>query len=72
MSQVKKPNDILTDQDALAKAIVAISTAAVKLAATGLNRKAVVVLLADSTGLAKRTITAVLDGLEDLKQAYCR
>lgn len=45
-------------------------TPVTKLNKAGLNRDAIVVLLCDSTGLPKRTITTVLDALAELKTRY--
>lgn len=38
----------------------------------GFNRRAVVVLLRDATGMGKREIEAVLDGLNELEKRYCK
>lgn len=54
----------------LSSAIEAISDGLKKLIGSGLNRRALVVLLQDATGVSKRDITAVLDGLNDLKKLY--
>ena len=56
----------------LAEAIVRIGDAAEKLNKSGLNRKAIEVLLHDVTGLARRDIKAVLDALPRLRGWYCR
>jgi len=54
----------------LAQAILDISSAAKKLAASGLNRKAIVVLLRDSSGQPKYVVEQVLDALEQLAEDY--
>jgi len=54
----------------LAQAILDISSAAKKLAASGLNRKAIVALLRDSSGQPKYVVEQVLDALEQLAEDY--
>ena len=56
----------------LAEAIVRIGDAAEKLNKSGINRKAIEVLLHDATGLARRDIKVVLDALPRLRGWYCR
>lgn len=56
----------------LAEAIVKMSEAARELAASGLNEQAVVVLLAHKTKYSASVIKAVLLGLRDLRDTYCR
>lgn len=58
------------ERHVLATAIVKISEAADALKKSGLNQRAVVVLLADKTKIAKGTIEDVLDGLADLRSDY--
>lgn len=58
------------DKAVLAKAIVDLSAAAKRLAAGGLNRKAVVVLLSHDTGVGQGVIKAVLESMEHLQQTY--
>lgn len=58
------------DARALANAVKRIDKAMKEFASSGLHRRALVVLLNDSTGVAKRDINAVLDGLEGLGEAY--
>ena len=54
----------------LAKAIKRISLAMDELTKTGLNRDAVVVLLAEDTGIGKRTLNKVFDSLNELATRY--
>lgn len=54
----------------LAQAIVDMSNAAKRLAQSGLNRKAVIVLLAHSTGIAQGTVRKVLEHMEYLQVEY--
>lgn len=68
---LKNPENPET-KEILAEAIVKIGEAADKLKASGLNEDAIVVLLHDKTGVPKKTIKAVLDGLRRLRGWYCR
>lgn len=54
----------------LAKAITDISVAAKRLSQSGLNRKAVIVLIAHDSGLGQGVVRAVLDSLTDLQRTY--
>ncbi len=54
----------------LSEAIERISDAMKTLLKSGLNRKAITVLLYDCTKVPKRDIEAVLNGLEALKKTY--
>lgn len=56
----------------LAQAIVDISAAMNKLTRSGLNKKAIIVLLQDQTGLGKGSIECVLNGLDGLAKAYTK
>lgn len=57
-------------EENLASAIRKISEGFDKLKKTGLNRKAIIVLLQDHTKVPKKQITKVLDGLGDLSKKY--
>ena len=59
-------------KEILAEAIVAIGKAADELHASGLNEKAVIVLLHDYSKVGKPAIRDVLKGLRQLKAWYCR
>jgi hypothetical protein len=59
-------------KEVLATAIVSISDAVKRLYGGGLNRRAVVALIADDTKLGKGTIEAVLDSLLDLRRMYTK
>lgn len=54
----------------LAAAIRRIDKAVSDLQSSGLNRKALVVLLNESTGVSRRDINAVLNGLESLEKEF--
>jgi len=58
------------ERDILAQAIVDISASTKALTASGLNQRAMIVLLHDHTGIPKRDIALVLDGLGELRKAY--
>lgn len=65
---VKRP--LLDDPESLAEAIRNISAGMRRLIGSGLNRKAIVVLLKDSTGQPKHVIEQVLDHLDELSRKY--
>lgn len=56
----------------LAEAIVRIGGAMKKLGDSGLNHKAIVVLIQDATKLPKRDIELVIDAQKRLAGWYCR
>jgi hypothetical protein len=56
----------------LAEAIVRIGDSVVKLNASGLNRKAIIILLQAETKLSRRDIETVLDALPRLRGWYCK
>ncbi len=56
----------------LADSIVRISRALDKLYASGVNRKAIVILIQAATKLSRRDIEAVLDAQKRLAGWYCR
>jgi len=59
-------------KEILAKAIVSIGKAADKLLLSGLNKRAVLVLLQAETKLPQRDIKIVLEALPKLEQWYCK
>jgi hypothetical protein len=69
---VKQEAEKPVETEVLAAAIVEIGKAAKRLAASSLNRKAVIVLLAHQTGLGMGTIKTVLEGIADLESTYLR
>lgn len=66
------PPPEITAEDAkrLAEAVRRIDKGMKALKDSGLNRKALVILLADMTQVTRRDVNAVLDGLEGLGDAY--
>lgn len=56
----------------LAEAIVRIGEAVHKLNGSGLNRKAIVILLHEATKVGKKDIETILDALPRLRGWYCR
>jgi len=69
---VEQNPDKPVDVKVLATVIVAIGDSMKKLLASGLNRKAIIALIKDRSGLTKGTIEIVLNNLESLKDDYCR
>jgi hypothetical protein len=72
MVTVKQNPEKPIEPQILAEAIVAIAGAARKLAASGLNKKAIIILLSASSGVVKRDCTIVLDHLEYLAKQYTK
>lgn len=71
--QVKvKKSEPPESKEILAEAIVSIGQAAEKLMASGINKKAVIILLQAQTKLSQRDIRLVLDSLPQLERWYCR
>jgi hypothetical protein len=66
------PGAKLTPKSVLATAITQISDSVKNLEKTGLNRRAVIALLADDTKLGKGTITTVLNSLSDLAKNFTK
>ena len=69
---VPRPQPTPVDRQTLAEAIVRVSDGMRKLTGSGLNRKAIIVLLQHSTKVSNKQITAVLDGLDELAKEYTR
>lgn len=59
-------------KEVLADAILKISDAAKQLEKSGLNKRAIIALIADDTKLGKGTINTVLNSLEDLAKNYAK
>jgi hypothetical protein len=60
------------EKEVLADAIVRVSEGVAALNKSGLNQRAVVVLLHDYTGLPMTAIRRVLNALPELKGMYCK
>ena len=58
--------------EVLAEAVIRISENLQKLEKSGLNKRAIVVLVHDYTKVAKRDIELILESLAVLKGWYCR
>ena len=58
------------ETEVLAQAIVKISEGFLRLKRSGLNRRAIVVLVKDASGVGITDILKVLDALEDLRGMY--
>ena len=59
-------------KESLAEAIANVSNGFSTLLDSGLNKKAIVVLLQAETRLSQKTIVEVLDALPKLKGRYCK
>ena len=59
-------------KEVLAESIVKVGEAAESLRKSGLNEKAIVVLLHDATKVGRPDIRAILNGLRQLKGWYCK
>jgi hypothetical protein len=60
------------ERQILAEAILEISKAAEDLARSGLNQRAIIVLIMHKTHYGYGTIEVVLDSLSELRKDYCR
>lgn len=69
---VEQDPDAPVEKPVLAQAIVDISRAMNRLSDSGLNRRAIVALVYDSTKLPKGTIEIVLNSLDRLARDYCK
>ncbi len=58
-------------EDGLADSIHRISAALEELRRSGLNEKAIIVLLVHKTKIGSRSIKTVIDAMRDLKKTYC-
>ncbi len=67
-----KKSDPPESTEILADSIVRISIALDLLAASGLNHKAIVILIQAATKLSRRDIEAVLDAQKRLAGWYCK
>lgn len=54
----------------IAESIVKIGKAMDSIRLSGINRRAIIVLLADSSGVSRTQIKSVLDSLESLREDY--
>lgn len=73
MSRVTvKKSDVPESKEILAEAIVRIGEAFQKLQQSGLNRKAIIILIQAETKLSRHNIELVLDALPRLRGWYCR
>jgi uncharacterized protein with von Willebrand factor type A (vWA) domain len=59
-------------KEILAEAITRIGNSVAVLNSNGLNKRAIVLLLQDATGLKRSDITLILDALPKLRGWYCR
>lgn len=68
---VNQDEDAPVERPVLAQAIVDISKAAQKLADSGLNQRAIRLLVADQSGVPMTTVGYVLNALVVLESVYC-
>ena len=71
MVQIKKSEDVPEPDTILAEWILDISNSMSKLESSGLNKKAIIVLVHDDCKVSKKVIAQVLNSLESLRQNYC-
>lgn len=69
---VKKSEDKPESKEVLASAIVKIGDAMDSLLKSGINRRAIVVLIQHETKLPMRSINDVIDAMKQLKCWYCK
>ncbi|HLL29028.1 MAG TPA: hypothetical protein VKT73_15430 [Xanthobacteraceae bacterium] len=69
---VKKTEGFEESDQILAESITKISEGVTRLLNGGLKKRAIVVLLKDSTGVSMAQIEKVIAGLENLKQEFCQ
>lgn len=62
--------DAQISREVLAQTIVDISTSMKRLLASGLNRKAIIILIHDQSRIGKREIELVLNNLDALAEDY--
>ena len=70
--KVVKNSEKPESTEILAEAIVRIGSAMQALEKSGLNERAIIVLIQAETKLSQRDIKLVLDSLRKLKSWYCR
>lgn len=70
--KIKKSEDNPETPEILAEAITRIGEAFAKLQESGLNRKAIVILIQAETKLNRTEINQVLNALAQLRGWYCR
>ena len=69
--QVKQVEGEEVPAEVLATAIEKISNGIRAWESSGMNRRALVVLLSASTQVPRAIVTTVLKGIDDLKREYC-
>jgi hypothetical protein len=69
---VRQNPDEVVEKQVLAKAIVDIAKAFNKLSLSGLNQKAIVCLVHDTSGVGKPSVRAVLESLKTLERDFCK
>lgn len=70
--RLKKSEENPESKEILAAAITRISESMVKLLASGVNEKAIIILINHDTKIPKQDIKAVFSAMARLKGWYCR
>jgi hypothetical protein len=71
-AKVTQDAETPVEVEVLAQAIVDIGNAAKRLSNSRLNRRAVIVLINDMTGIGKGTIEVVLNSISELERVYLK
>jgi hypothetical protein len=67
---VTQDRDRPVDTCVLAQSIVDISEAVKRLYSSGLNRRAIIILIANLSSQSQHNVKAVLDGMADLEKSF--
>ena len=70
--KVRQVDEEPVSTEVLATAIARIADGFAKLTSSGLNRRALLVLVSASSGVNRRTVEVVLTAIEGLKAEYCK
>lgn len=71
MAKVVQDEQDPVEPEVLATAIRDLSAAVQRLELSGLNRRAILVLLRDATGLSLKDVGYVLNAMHELERNYC-
>jgi len=72
MAKIIQDADKPVEKEILAEAIIKASDALTKLLSSGLNKRAIILLVSADAGVGRNAVECVLDSLADLKRTYCR
>lgn len=62
----------LKEEPSLAENIAALSSGVESLLASGLNRKATIILLSEATGISRTAVNQILFGITELRSKYTK